>query len=137
MRQAQVHRRSQWRRSAAEFIEPGENGLMIGAQRHDDSRRTGERNDSDLRTRRALGNKGPRCGFEASARVGKTSVAAMDPDVSIQMKTLPSCAGSISWRCGPPTPSTSAAKATIQSICNARGIHVRGFAASVKNAMFE
>ena len=61
----------------------------------------------------------------------------MDPDVSMQTKTLPSCAGSINWRCGPPTPSTSAANPTIQSACNARGIHVLGFAASVKNAMFE
>jgi hypothetical protein len=75
--------------------------------------------------------------FAACARVGKTSVEAIEPEVSMQMKTEPSRTGTGIVRCGPETPKTTAAIARIQSAYSARGIHRRGFAASTKNGILE
>ena len=75
--------------------------------------------------------------FAACARVGKTSAEAIDPEVSMHMKTEPSRTGSSIVTCGPDTPKTTPASAASQRTCSPRGIHCRGLAASTKNATFE
>ena len=73
----------------------------------------------------------------AAARVGTMSVDAIDPDVSMQMKTLPSRAGTGSTRCGPPSASAMPPSERIQSRVSTAGIQGRGLVAATKNATLE
>ena len=75
--------------------------------------------------------------FAASERDGSTSRARIEPDVSMQMTTVPSLAGTRMKKCGPASASKSAAAPAAYVPSSTAAGHRDGRSASSAKARFE